>query len=222
MCKKCFFRYRNFRTLTSPRPVQLACVAVDSSGEFVAAGGQDVFEIFLWSLKLGRLLEILSGHEGPVWSIAFNPSPDSTALASVSWDKTLKIWDALEKGSAHETIELMADGLCVVYKPNGKEVAVATLDGNIQVFEVKNATQMLTIEGKNDLGSGRSEMDLITAKQSLKAKSFTSLCFSADGNYLLAGGQSKNVCIYNVEEGILVTKFEITQNRSLDAVDVSN
>lgn len=63
---------------------------MDSSGEFVAAGGQDVFEIFLWSLKLGRLLEVLAGHEGPVWSVAFNPCVDSTALASVSWDKTLR------------------------------------------------------------------------------------------------------------------------------------
>jgi periodic tryptophan protein 2 len=59
-------RYRNFRTFASPRPVQFASVSVDSSGEFVAAGGQDVFEIFLWSIKTGRLLEILSGHEGPV------------------------------------------------------------------------------------------------------------------------------------------------------------
>lgn len=51
-------------------------------------------------------------------------------------------------------------------------------------------------------------------------RSFTSLCYSADGQYILAGGQSKNVCIYHVEDGILITKFEITQNRSLDAVDV--
>lgn len=163
-------RYRNFRTLTTPRPVQLACVAVDSSGEFIAAGGQDVFEIFLWSLKLGRLLEILSGHEGPVWSIAFSPTSDSTALASVSWDKTLRLWDALEKGSAHETLELNADGLCVTYKPNGEDVAVSTLDGHIQVFNVRTATQLLAIEGRNDLGSGRSEADLITAKKSLQAK----------------------------------------------------
>lgn len=32
----------------------------------MAAGAQDVFEIYLWSVKTGRLLEILSGHEGPV------------------------------------------------------------------------------------------------------------------------------------------------------------
>lgn len=52
-------------------------------------------------------------------------------------------------------------------------------------------------------------------------RSFTSICYSADGQCLLAGGQSKNVCIYNVKEGILIKKFEITQNRSFDAVDVS-
>lgn len=163
-------RYRNFRTLTSPRPVQLACVAIDSSGEFVAAGGQDVFEIFLWSLKLGRLLEILSGHEGPVSSLAFSPVASSTALASVSWDKTLRLWDALEKGSAHETLELTSDGIFVDYKSNGEDVAVATLDGNVQIFNVRTATQLLTIEGRNDLGSGKSEADLISAKKNLQAR----------------------------------------------------
>lgn len=52
-------------------------------------------------------------------------------------------------------------------------------------------------------------------------RAFTSLCYSADGECILAGGQSKNVCIYNVQEGILLKKFQITQNRSFDAVDVS-
>lgn len=163
-------RYRNFRTFTSPRPVQLSCVAVDSNGEFVAAGGQDIFEIFLWSIKLGRLLEILSGHEGPVWSLAFSPVSTSTALASVSWDKTLRLWNAIEKASAHETIELTSDGLSVAYKPDGLDVAVASLDGNIQIYNVKTATQVASIEGRNDLGSGRSETDLVTAKKSLQAK----------------------------------------------------
>lgn len=51
-------RYRNFRTLTSPRPVQFSCIALDSNDEFLAAGGQDFFEIYLWSIKLGTLLEV--------------------------------------------------------------------------------------------------------------------------------------------------------------------
>ncbi|KRT80091.1 WD40 domain-containing protein, partial [Oryctes borbonicus] len=218
---RCFdiLRYRNFRVLTTPRPIQLTCVAIDSSGEFVAAGGQDVFEIFLWSVKLGRLLEILSGHEGPVASLDFSSTPASTVLASVSWDKTLRIWDAIDRGSAHETVELLSDGLCVAFNPNGQEVAVGTLDSQITVFNVRTAQQVANIEGRNDLGSGRSDTDLITAKQTLKAKAFTTICYTADGNCILAGGQSKNVCIYNIKEGIIIKKFKITQNRSLDAVD---
>ena len=103
-------------------------------------------------------------------SIAFNPNPASSELASVSWDKTLKIWNAIETDSSHETIRLNSDGLCVVYKPNGEEVAVATLDGQISFFHCKTAMQLNSIEGRKDLGSGRLETDLITAKKSLEGK----------------------------------------------------
>ncbi|KAH0554693.1 periodic tryptophan protein 2 homolog isoform X1 [Cotesia glomerata] len=212
-------RYRNFKTLTSPRPVQFSCLALDSSNEFIAAGGQDYFDIYLWSMKLGTLLEVLSGHTGPVSSLAFTSSPGSSSMASVSWDKTLKLWNAIENNSEHETINLTSDGLAVIYKPDGKEVAVSTLDGAISFFDVKTSLQTGSIEGRNDLGAGRSETDLITAKKNLAGKAFTSLCYSADGQCILAGGASKNVCIYDVREQVLVKKFEITQNRSLDAVD---
>lgn len=53
-----FCRYRNFRTFTSPRPAQFSSLAVDVSGELVSAGAQDSFEIFLWSMQTGRLLEV--------------------------------------------------------------------------------------------------------------------------------------------------------------------
>lgn len=212
-------RYRNFRTFTSPRPVQFVSLALDASGEFVAAGGQDVFEIYLWSMKVGRLLEVLTGHEGPVVGLAFSPVLSSTALASVSWDKTLRLWNAIESGAQSEAIFLSSDGVSVAYRPDGKAVIVATLNGHLTSFQVESASQSGCIEGRNDLSSGRLETDLITAKKSLAGKSFNTVCYSADGEYVIAGGQSKNVCIYYVKEGLLTKKFEITQNRSLDAVD---
>ena len=55
------------------------------------------------------LIQVISGHEGPVSCLAFNPSPASGAsqLATASWDKTLKIWDALSASSSTtETIEV--------------------------------------------------------------------------------------------------------------------
>ena len=48
-------RYKNFKTLTTPEPVQFVSLACDSSGELVAAGSLDPFEIYLWSLQTGKV-----------------------------------------------------------------------------------------------------------------------------------------------------------------------
>lgn len=212
-------RYRNFRTFTSPRPVQFSCVAIDYSGELVAAGAQDEFEIFLWSMKLGKLLEVISGHEGPIVSLTFSPMPTSSTLVSGSWDKSIRVWNCLEASGAHETIELMSDVVHVAFHPNGEEVAAATINGNITVFNVRTRQQVAQIEGRTDLGSSVSETDIVTAKTNQQSKYFTTITYSADGECILAGGKSTNICIYHIREGILLKKFEITQNRSLDGLN---
>lgn len=38
-------RYRNFRTMATPQPVQLASLAVDPGGEVVCAGSLDTFQV---------------------------------------------------------------------------------------------------------------------------------------------------------------------------------
>lgn len=214
-------RYRNFRTFTSPRPAQFGCIGVDSSGDLVAAGGIDVFEIYLWSVQTGKLLEVISGHDGPVSSLSFSPSVSSSVMASVSWDKTLRLWNAIAVGSSSEVIQLGgSDGTAVTFRPDGGEVAVATMNGQISFFNSQTATQTGTIEGRTDLEIGRSDTDLITAKKSSEGKSFfTALAYTADGSCILAGGQSKSICIYHIENMLLIKKFEVTQNRSFDAMD---
>ena len=54
----CTNRYRNFRTLTTPTPVQFTCLAVDSSGEIVCAGALDPFNIYVWSLQTGERVHV--------------------------------------------------------------------------------------------------------------------------------------------------------------------
>ncbi|KAI0226931.1 Periodic tryptophan-like protein 2 [Lamellibrachia satsuma] len=207
-------RYRNFRTFTSPRPVQFSSLAVDPSGEVVCAGALDTFEIFVWSIQTGRLLEILAGHEGPVSSLAFSTS--RAMLASGSWDKTVKLWDVFESKGARETLSLMSDVLAVAFRPDGNEVAVATLNTQISFWDVDSATQTGSVEGRHDLGYTRKEADKITAKKSSYGKAYNTLCYSADGKNILAGGRSKNVCVYSIQDQILIKKFEITCNLSLD------
>uniref|UniRef100_A0A034VCB5 Periodic tryptophan protein 2-like protein n=2 Tax=Bactrocera dorsalis TaxID=27457 RepID=A0A034VCB5_BACDO len=212
-------RYRNFRTFSAPERVQFSCVAIDHSSEFVVAGCQDVFEMYLWSVKLGKLLEVISGHEGPVCSVSFSPVATMTTLVSGSWDKTIKVWNCLESNSEHETIDVLADATCVTFSPSGENVAVATLNGHITIFDVKTATQISSIEGRNDLAGGRYEADIITGKKNLEGKYFTSIEYSVDGECILAGGNSQYICIYHAREAVLLKKFEITQNHSLDGLN---
>jgi hypothetical protein len=60
--------------------------------------------------------------------------------------------------------------------------------------------------------------DRITAANNASGRCFTSICYSADGAYLLAGGNSKFVCLYDVEERVLLRRFRIATSRALDGV----
>ncbi|KAJ6826880.1 periodic tryptophan protein 2-like protein [Iris pallida] len=210
------FRYRNFRTFTTPSPRQFVALTSDHSGEVICAGTLDSFEIFVWSMKTGRLLDILSGHGGPVHGLVF--APTAAILASSSWDKTVRLWDVFEGKGAVETFPHTHDVLTVVYRPDGKQIASSTLNGQIHFWDPVDGILMHTIEGRRDIAGGRLMTDRRSAAKSSSGKYFTTLCYSADGSYILAGGSSKYVCMYDVAEQVLLRRFQITRNLSLDGV----
>ncbi|GER48410.1 periodic tryptophan protein 2 [Striga asiatica] len=210
------FRYRNFRTFVTPTPKQFVSLAADQSGEVICAGTLDSFEIFVWSMKTGRLLDVLSGHEGPVHGLMF--SPTSAILASSSWDKTVRLWDIYEGKAGVESFGHTHDVLTLVYRPDGKQLACSTLDGQIHFWDPLEGVEMFTIEGRRDIAGGRLMTDRRSAANSTAGKCFTSLCYSADGSYILAGGSSKYICMYDVADQVLLRRFQITLNLSLDGV----
>lgn len=207
-------RYRNFRTFTSPSPVQFTSLAVDPSGEVVAAGSTDSFEIFLWSVQTGKLLDILAGHEGPVSSLSF--SPTGNQLASASWDKTVRIWHPFNRTRIVEPFQLTADGLAVAFRPDGKELAASSLDGHLWFWDVAEGRQTNIIEGRKDISGGRRADDRVAAANNSSTKAFNSIAYTADGSCLLGGGNSKYVVLYDVREGVMVRKYQISDNLSLD------
>ncbi|GIY83066.1 periodic tryptophan protein 2 homolog [Caerostris extrusa] len=210
-------RYRNFKTYTTPEPTKFSCLAVDRSSDIICAGSEESFEIYVWYLKTAHLLTVLSGHEAPISQISF--SPVDLCIASSSWDKTARLWNIGGSKSIRETISLPSDGLTITYRPDGAELAIASLNGEILFFHPSTLTQTGSIEGRNDLHVGRRETDLVTAKKMMKAQAFTTLCYSPDGECILAGGRSKYICIYSILAKVLVKKFEITCNLSFDAVN---
>lgn len=207
-------RYRNFRTFTSPTPVQFSSLAVDPSGEVVAAGSTDTFEVYMWSVQTGKLLDILTGHEGPVNALAF--SPTGNQLASGSWDRSVRVWNVFGRSRAVEPFQLNSDVLAVAFRPDGKELAASTLSGQVVFWDVAEGKQVNVIEGRNDVAGGRKADDRIAAANNSSGKAYNSLAYTADGTCLIAGGNSKYVVIYDAREGVMVKKFQISQNLSLD------
>ena len=174
---------------------------------FLVGGSLDGFEIFVWSVQTSKLLDVLRGHEGPVSTMMFHPS--GTTLASGSWDSTVKLWD-LYSDSLTETLQHEAEVLALAYSPNGKFLASATMDGNINIWDIDNVIQVSTIEGRKDIAGGRLLGSARTAKSSDANKYFTTLCYTADGECILAGGKSKYICIYHVSQGVNRFKINLT------------
>lgn len=74
------------------------------------------------------------------------------------------------------------------------------------------------IEGRRDIKGGRLEGDRRAAGNLASGAAFRSLAYSADGTFLVAGGSSKYVVIYDVAERVMLRRFSLTSNRSLDGV----
>ena len=56
-----------------------------------------------------QIIDKLSGHEGPVSSLHFNPL--TSVLTSSSWDKTVRIWDVFARKPKTEVIFLFFPSL---------------------------------------------------------------------------------------------------------------
>lgn len=60
--------------------------------------------------------------------------------------------------------------VAVTFRPDGRELAVSTLNAQISFWDVQSAAQTSTIEGRPDLGYSRKDTDKITAKTSAAGK----------------------------------------------------
>jgi len=207
-------RYRNFRTFTAPEQLQFTCLATDTSGEVIAAGSLDSYDIHLWSVQTGQLLDRLAGHEGPISCLKF--AEQSSLLVSGSWDRTIRVWDIFGRSKQVEPLQMTSDIQCLAIRPDGKELCSAGLDGQIIFWDIQEGVQTNVIDGKMDITGGRLMTDRRSAANSASNKTFTSLCYTGDGQCILAGGTSKWICLYDVETGGLINKFSVSENLSLD------
>lgn len=75
-------------------------------------------------------------------------------MASSSWDNTVRLWDVFDGKGTVETFRHLHDVLTVAYRPDGKQIACSTLDGQIHFWDHMDGVLMYTIEGRRDIAGG--------------------------------------------------------------------
>ena len=209
-------KYKNFRIMTTPKQTQLICCSVDYSGEIVAAGSLDTYNIFVWSIKTGDLIDVLNGHTGPVSCLAFSHIND--ILISGSWDNTVKMWELYTKKGISETYEHNSKITAIALSPNDKEVAVSTLNGELYTWDIDTGSIKNILDVSKDIWGGRLNEEKIAAKNATRNKYLNSIHYNLPGNLLICGGNSQYVLIYDMQYQILIKKFVLTHNRSLNGL----
>ncbi|KAL7903892.1 WD40 repeat-like protein [Trichoderma velutinum] len=166
-------------------------------------------------------LQTLKGHSESVLSVAF--SADGRYLASGSWDKTIKIWDATT-GKERQTLKGHSDTVrSVAFSVDGRYLASGSDNRTVKIWDVTIGKQRQTLKGHSDwvasvafsadgryIASGSWDKtiriwDTTTGKeqQTLKGHSNTvySIAFSADSRYLASGSWDKTIKIWDAITG---------------------
>ncbi len=128
----------------------------------------------------------LEGHEGPVWSVAFNP--DGTRLATASADFTVRIWDARTGQMLHKLTNHKRPVQAVAFSPDGTQLASASQDGTVMVWDAQAGKHQRTLEGHQG--------------------GVWCVAFSPDGNRLASGGEDETARVWDVRTGIELKTIE--------------
>ena len=200
--------YRNIKLFRRALPAPLltldsenqnsTAAACSADGKWIATCGPKN-GIRLWEATSGKLAHDLSGHTETVRAFQF--SPDSSRLCSVSADKTIRVWDLAgkEQGRAQAPAELNA----VAWLPDGKRIAAGCADNIIRVWTPPAS-------GSGPAGSAAATTATEwPAPKELKGHSaaVTALCALAP-NIIFSGSTDGSVRLWDADSGAEQKKMD--------------
>ncbi|KAJ5569066.1 hypothetical protein N7450_011552 [Penicillium hetheringtonii] len=131
-------------------------------------------------------LQILEGHRGTIFSVAW--SQDERRLASASYDNTVKIWDPT-LGQCVSTLEGHSDSVnSIAWSQDGSRLASASNDNTVRIWDLDTFQCVSILEGHSN--------------------SVNSIAWLRNGSRLVSASSDKTVRIWDTATGHCATTFK--------------